>query len=278
MRWFVRVVIVILLVPAALFAWMFLEACSQPLVRRADIALPGLAPGAAVRIALMSDIHIGTAAMGPKRLSRIVRQVNALHPDLIAIGGDFIFGKDPDGATRLGEAMVAPLKQLRAPLGVVAVLGNHDYATGEAVVRRELAAAGIPVVENGAIVRGPLALGGVGDDASGHADLAATLRAARALGRPIVLLTHSPDVAPALPPDAPLLLAGHTHCGQGVLFGRPLAYEPSRYGARYRCGLIREGARTVVVTAGLGASNVPLRLGARPDIWLLTLRGTAGAK
>jgi predicted MPP superfamily phosphohydrolase len=154
---------------------------------------------------------------------------------------------------------------------VVAVLGNHDHWTGAQAVRRQLAGAGITVLENRAVARGPIALGGVGDDFSGHADVPATLRAARSIGRPIVLLTHSPDIAPSLPGDAPLLLAGHTHCGQGVLFGLPLAPEVSRYGARYRCGLVREGARTVVVTGGLGTSGVPLRLGAPPDLWLITL-------
>ncbi|WP_204277075.1 hypothetical protein, partial [Escherichia coli] len=68
------------------------------------------------------------------------------------------------------------------------------------------------VLENQAGLRGPIALGGVSDDFSHHADAPATLRAARALGRPIVLVTHSPDIAPDLPGDARLLLAGHTHC------------------------------------------------------------------
>jgi len=254
---------------AALLGWCFREATSDPVVRRADVAMPGLERP--VRIALLSDIHIGTAAMGPARLGRIVAQVNALRPDLVVIAGDFIFGHDPQGAAKLGPPMVGPLRQLRAPLGVAAVLGNHDYWTGPQAVRDQLRQAGLTVLENQAALRGPIALGGISDDFSHHADVPAALRAARALGRPIVLVTHSPDVAPDLPPDAHLLLAGHTHCGQVLIFGRNIAPAVSRYGARYRCGLVREGARTVIVTAGLGTSGVPFRLGARPDIWLVTL-------
>lgn len=254
---------------AAFLGWCFREATSDPVVRRAEVAMAGLERP--VRIALLSDIHIGTAAMGPERLSRIVEQVNALKPDLVVIAGDFIFGHDPRGAAKLGPAMIGPLRELRAPLGVTAVLGNHDYWTGPQTVRDQLAGAGVTVLENDAGPRGPIALGGIGDDFSGHADVDATIRAARAIGRPIVLVTHSPDVAPDLPADAHLLLAGHTHCGQVLVFGHNVAPAVSRYGARYRCGLVREGARTVIVTAGLGTSGVPFRLGARPDIWLVTL-------
>lgn len=257
----------------ALAIAMYREARADPIVRRADIALPGLPAGAEIRVVLISDIHIGMAAMDAGRLGRIVDQINALRPDLVLIAGDFIYGHDPRGAARLGEAMVAPLARLRPGLGTVAVLGNHDHWTGAAAVRSQLARAHVIVLENEARAFGPIALGGVGDDFSHHADAAATLAAARALGKPIVLFTHSPDIAPALPADAPLLLAGHTHCGQAMLFGRHVVPPVSRYGTRYLCGLVREGRRTVIVTAGLGASGVPFRIGAPPDLWLVTLRG-----
>jgi predicted MPP superfamily phosphohydrolase len=276
MRKILAVLAGLVLLLALFLGWCFREATSDPVVRRAEVALPGLAQP--MTVALISDIHIGSPAMGPQRLGRIVGQINALKPDLVVIAGDFIFGHDPNGAATRGEAMIAPLRALHAPLGVAAVLGNHDYWTGTQAVRGELRRAGITLIENGAVARGGIALGGISDDFSGHANVEATLRAARALGKPIVLLTHSPDVAPALPADAPLLLAGHTHCGQVLLFGRNVAPPVSRYGTRYRCGLVREGGRTVVVTGGLGTSGVPFRLGAPPDIWLLTLVPVAMAR
>jgi len=275
MRRLLAILAVLVLLGAGFLGWCFREATSDPVVRRAEVAMPGLERP--VTIALLSDIHVGTAAMRPKRLGRIVAQVNALKPDLVVIAGDFIFGHDPKGAAKLGPAMVGPLSELRAPLGVAAVLGNHDYWTGPRAVRAQLARAGVTVLENSAVLRGPVALGGISDDFSGHADVPATMRAARRLGKPIVLVTHSPDVAPDLPADAHLLLAGHTHCGQVLVLGQNIAPEVSRYGRRYRCGLVREGTRTVVVTAGLGTSGVPFRLGARPDMWLLTLMPAAMA-
>lgn len=67
------------------------------------------------------------------------------------------------------------------------------------------------------------------------------------------------------------MLAGHTHCGQVALpLIGPLS-TMSRYGRRYACGVVREGARTLVVTAGLGTSGIPLRLGAVPDMWLVEI-------
>ncbi|WP_404335347.1 metallophosphoesterase [Sphingomonas sp. MMS12-HWE2-04] len=253
---------------AALALFMFHEARADPLVRRAEVAVPGLLQP--LRIVLLSDIHIGTAAMDGERLDRIVGQINALHPDIVAIAGDFIFGHDPKGAARRGPAMVAPLSHLRPRLGTVAVLGNHDYWTGAPAVRAQLARAHVTLLENDAAVFGPLTVGGISDKFTRHDDAAATLRAVRALGRPSVLLTHAPDIAPRLPGDV-LLLAGHTHCGQAMLFGIRLSPEVSNAGARYRCGLVREGDRTVIVTAGLGTSGVPLRIGAPPDLWLITL-------
>ena len=86
-----------------------------------------------------------------------------------------------------------------------------------------------------------------------------------------VVFSHSPDVIPALPPAAQLILVGHTHCGQISLpIIGPLTYA-SRTGARYGCGHTIEGDRHIFVGAGLGTSILPLRLGAVPDMWLITL-------
>jgi predicted MPP superfamily phosphohydrolase len=262
-----------LIAAIGLFAgYCFLEARRDPVVRRANVRLADWPRGAPpVHVVLISDIHIGTPAMGPERLARIVGQVDALHPDLILIAGDFIYGRDPAGAARLGSAMIGPLSRLEAPLGTIAVLGNHDWWTGAPKVREQLARAHIRTLDNAAMTVGPLALGGVGDDFSGHANLPATLRAVRTLPGAHVLLTHSPDIAPDLPPDMPLLLAGHTHCGQVVLpFYGPIS-DVSQYHARYRCGVRREGSHAVIVTGGLGTSGGPFRFNAPPDLWLITL-------
>lgn len=250
--------------------WGFFEARADPIVRRTDVAMadwPAEAPP--LRLVLLSDVHAGNVVGTPARLARVVAQVNALKPDLVLIAGDFTPGEESiDAAT--ATASLAPLKQLRARLGVVAVPGNHDHWTGLGAVRAALGAAGVTLLANQATVRGPLAIAAVDDEYSEHARTAPTIAAARRLRGAKLVLTHSPDIALQLPPDFPLLLAGHTHCGQVVIPFHGSLDPVSRYDDRFRCGVIREGSRTVIVTAGIGGS-LPFRLNAPPDLWLLTL-------
>ncbi len=69
-----------------------------------------------------------------------------------------------------------------------------------------------------------------------------------------------------------LLLVGHTHCGQVALPGVGALYVPSAYGRRYACGVYRRGLATMLVSAGVGTSGLPLRAFAPPDIWLISIR------
>jgi len=254
------------------------EAVSPPVRRGARLALAGWPRGAPpLRVALLSDIHLGNRAMTPDRLGRIVDEVNAASPDIVLIAGDFLAGRRSDGAEEKAAALTAPLSHLRPPLGVVAVLGNHDYWTAPDAVRAALEKAGVAVLVNQAVHRGPLALLGVDDAFSGRDDVAATLASRRVRGVPVVL-SHSPDVVRGLGTGFPLVLAGHTHCGQVVLpwYGpvttrAPLAGWKPLYDSRYRCGIVERDGRTVVVTAGVGSGTTPIRLGAPPDWWLLTL-------
>ena len=245
---------------------------SEPIVRRATILLSAYRPDAApLTLVLISDIHVAGPDMPPARVGRIVAQINALHPDLVLIAGDFV--SDKQIATRhysTAEA-VAPLKKLSPTLATVVVPGNHDHWRNAGEVRRELGKVGAVVLANEAQRFGPLVIGGLDDDYTGHADLPATLAAMASLGRAQILLSHSPDPFP----DAhrPLLmLAGHTHCGQ---LRYPWGGSPatmSRYGDRYACGILRERGGVLVTGAGLGTSVLPFRFGTRPEIWLIEVR------
>lgn len=254
------------------------NARAEPIVRRLAVAMPNWTPGAPpVQVALLSDIHLGNRAMDPGRLERIVAEVNSAKPDVVLIAGDFTAGHAPGNVSELTSALAAQLARLDAPLGAVAVLGNHDYWVSPDLIRSALGNAGIVVLENQALRRGPLTIVGVGDRFSGHDDVSQTSSSAHLLeGIPIVL-THSPDVVPDLPPAFTVVLAGHTHCGQLELpwWGPLLARSPREhwrrlYDAHYLCGVIRDAGRLTVVTAGLGSGTIPIRLGAMPDWWLLT--------
>jgi predicted MPP superfamily phosphohydrolase len=265
---------------ALLLGFGYREALGDPVLRRLDVAVRGWpADAPPLRLALLSDIHLGAVSMDDARLRRIVAQVNAAHPDIVLLAGDMVVGHDAEGADARAAGLTAPLAGLHAPLGVFAVLGNHDHWTAPAAIRAALTRAGVTVLTNGAARRGPIALLGVDDAYSGHADVAATLAAWRRVGGVPVVVTHAPDLTTRLPPALPLLLAGHTHCGQVVLpgWGPLLLHSPHEhwrllYSPRLRCGVVHDVGRTIVVTAGVGSGKMPLRLGAPPDWWLITLR------
>jgi uncharacterized protein len=263
---------------AAVLAWGYAEATRDPLLRETEVALDGMPEGAQpVRLLLISDLHVAGPDMPPERLARIVARINAIAPDIIAVAGDLV--SDKAVATRrysMTEA-VAPLTALRAPLGVYVALGNHDHWRDGPAARAALAEAGIRELRNDAVRAGPIALGGLDDHYTRHADLEAATAAMRAAGGAMVLVSHSPDPFPELPADVGLMLAGHTHCGQIAPWPVGPIATASRHGRRYACGRIEEAGRTLIVTAGLGTSMLPLRIGAPPDMWLVTLR-PAGAR
>ncbi|MGB7405728.1 MAG: phosphohydrolase, partial [Pacificimonas sp.] len=160
---------------------------------------------------------------------------------------------------------------LKAPLGVYAVLGNNDYARPVPALRAALSDAGIGLLRNETIKTGAFSIAGIDDEWTGRDDIAATFAALPAGTIPLVL-SHGPDVTPDLPAQAKLVFAGHTHCGQIVFPVIGPLVNMSSHGNRYHCGHIEEAGRHIFVTAGLGTSMLPLRFGAVPDMWLVTLR------
>ncbi|MFM5907406.1 MAG: metallophosphoesterase [Novosphingobium sp.] len=247
---------------------------ADPVVRRTEVILPGLPKDSPpLNIALLSDLHVADPDMTPARLSRIVAQVNALRPDYVMLAGDFI--TDRTLATRhydYREAL-APLTGLKPRIATVAVLGNHDYWRDPAQGYRELERIGARVLVNDSAQIGPLTIVGMGDQMTQHVNyVTAFARVGTDNGKTIVL-SHGPDVVPSLPADVPLVLAGHTHCGQVAWpWGGSPAYM-SNFGDRFACGRIVEGRMTIIVTAGLGTSVLPFRFLVPPDMWLITVRG-----
>ena len=279
LRWLSGVAIALMLLASLFLIVGLREAVSRPVERRLTVGLSGWPSDARpLKIALLSDIHLGNYAMDAGRLRRIVGQVNAARPDLVLLAGDFVAGHDSAGAAQRAAGLEAPLSQLNAPLGVVAVLGNHDHWTSANAVRAALVRARITVLGNETARRGPLAILGVDDAFTGHDDVAATVASWKSIGGIPLVLTHTPDLVHKLSGEFPLVLAGHTHCGQVVLpwLGPILTRSPKQqwsplYDTRYRCGVVRDVNRTVVVTAGVGSGTSPVRLGAPPDWWLLTV-------
>ncbi|RUN74835.1 phosphohydrolase [Sphingomonas sp. TF3] len=266
-----RFVAGLVLIGLALLLGAYVASRADPIVRRTTVTLPDWPKGAPpITLALLTDIHLGNASMDRARLDRIVDQVNALKPDLVLIGGDFLAEYNKSQAVARSRLIAESLSRLKAPLGTVAVLGNHDYNTDPKAVTNALSRIGIPVLENTAIQRGPIVIGGLGDFDTNHADVATTTAAMAKLHGANVILTHSPDAPTPLPTTIRLLLAGHLHCGQIVLpLVGPISVSAGQ--RRYLCGVVHDGPRTVVVSGGLGTSNAPLRVHAPPDLWLVTV-------
>lgn len=235
-------------------------------VRLAD--LPAVFDG--FRIAFLADFHLGLFTSAAF-LESVVAQVNALKPDIIILGGDYIYG----GKKYIPEvAKIAG--QLRSPYGTYATLGNHDNVHGKALTMRAMQENGVYLLNNEGVLlkRGDASifLAGVDDMQTGHPDLEKALENAQA-GQAIILVTHNPDFFERLGNrQVALGLAGHTHGGQICLpFVGPLLV-PSRYGKKYLSGLVQGPFCPVFVTRGIGTVYLPMRLLCRPEIALLTLR------
>ncbi len=247
------------------------NATRDPLVRTAELSVSGLEEP--IRVLALSDIHVAGPDMPPERLARIVADLNKLKPDLVLIAGDLVSEKRLATHIYTPAEVVAPLGGLRARLGVLAALGNHDHWFDAPAVTAELRKRGITVLENEAADLGPLIVGGVGDDFTAHDDVPATFAAMAALGtKPRLLVTHSPDAVPEFPESVAAVFAGHTHCGQISLPFYGAISHMSRYDDRFACGKIFDGGQSIFVGAGLGTSILPLRFGAPPDVWLVTLK------
>jgi predicted MPP superfamily phosphohydrolase len=213
--------------------------------------------------------------MGRDGIARAVDRLNGEAPDLIALLGDYV-DASPLWRGRLAPEVIATeLGRLRAPLGVVAVMGNHDWkATGDRMWRA-LAREGVTVLENRAIAiaaRGTrFWLGGVADLRWRRANPEGTVAQAPP-GEPVVLLAHDPDVFPHVPARVSLTLSGHLHGGQiAIPVVRRLSL-PSWYGERFARRHVVERGRRLYVSSGLGTSGVPARLFAPPEVVVVTLR------
>ena len=239
-----------------------------------------------LRVAQLTDFHSG-ALVPATLLRRGIGLIKEAKPDLILLTGDFVTGATLFGGGRLGHfkpgylnALLSELEGLDAPLGVFAVLGNHDFWSGKeatAAIIAGLNQIGVRVLRN-EYVRlerkgAGLILAGVDDYWEPSCKLAATVRDMP--DEVCLLLSHNPDINEDVDASGiriDLILAGHTHGGQIVLplVGAP--YLPSASGQKYRAGLVRDGDRLTYISRGLGLFFVPLRLNCPPEVTILTLR------
>ncbi len=228
-----------------------------------------------LRVALIADLHAGGPHVDRHRVAAVTAAVRAAHPDLVLILGDLVDPHVPGGRRLPPDLVVRRLAPLRPPVGVVAVLGNHDWVHEGVTVGTVLRHAGITVLDNGAVRReargGPLWIAGVGDLEQRDPRVGQAL-ADVPEDEPVLLLTHQPDVFPAVPRRVALTVAGHLHGGQVNLPWLRRKALPSRHGTRYRAGHVVEGGRHLYVSKGIGEARLAVRLGVAPEAPVLVLR------
>ncbi|MEZ5731939.1 MAG: metallophosphoesterase [Paracoccaceae bacterium] len=241
-------------------------------------------------IAVLADLHICRPWTTIAALQRIVAMTNDLGADLILLPGDFIADRNLPAKGVPASEVVGVLEGLRAPLGVAAVLGNHDWwdcrlsrQTGFArnSVAEAMATSSILLLTNRSL---PVEhegkrfwLAGIDSQQArkhirkqGFHDPEAAFSGIPE-GAPTILLAHEPDYFAEADDRAFLQISGHTHGGQVNLAGwRPMT--PSAYGGRYAWGHIREGGGHLIVSGGIGYSGVPLRILQPPEITLVMLQ------
>jgi uncharacterized protein len=260
---------------AAVLVWsLWIEPAS---LRNEDhvLEIPGWPSGCdGLRVAVLADLHVGSPFNGLDKLDAIIALTERARPDLILLAGDYVIRDVPGGTFVAPEETAARLAKLSAPLGVFAVLGNHDWWFNGARVRAALESAGIPVLDDASrhLAAGTCALWlvGVSDLWEGRHDIVRALGGVPP-GAPILAFTHNPDIFPYMPERVQLTIAGHTHGGQVDLpfVGRPVV--PSRYGERYAVGHVVENGRHLFVSSGLGTSILPLRFRVPPEVSVLII-------
>ena len=243
-----------------------------PKVTHPVIAIPSLPPSwDGVRIAHLTDFHVGRF-LDLDDVRGVIDTTLAEKPDLVVLTGDYV--SRPEAITAEYGKLLATLE---APLGVFAVLGNHDHWTDAPRVTEMLRAAGIRLLANTHVVlrRGTarLCLAGVADlwedDPSVERALAGVDE-----GVPRVLLCHNPDYAEAMParPRVDVVFAGHTHGGQVKIPFGPRPRLPVKH-KKYGSGLVEGPHCPVYVSRGIGMVGIPMRFNCRPEIPIITLRG-----
>ena len=283
---------------AALGGYAFGIEPMRTVVTRYNVMPVGWPANLRLKIAILSDIHACEPWMTAARVRRIADQCNGLGADIILLLGDYVAGHHWVTNWVHSDDWSKALSGLRAPLGVHAILGNHDWwedktaqraGRGPIFARAALERHGIRVYENDVLrlVKGDQSfwLAGLGDQIAllpgqkygrlrlqGVDDLPATL-AKITDAAPVILMAHEPDIFPRVPSRVGLTLSGHTHGGQVRMFGySPIV--PSRYRNRYAYGHIVEtggpgdksAPRHLVVSGGLGGSIMPVRFGVPPEI------------
>jgi len=288
----IRLAILLFLLGCAIRAfWLEPESLT---VTRLNVQTPAWPTGTApLRVALLSDIHVDHIHMTPRRVRDIARRVTALHPDIVLLAGDYIGGDGlrkgdarlrshrPTADNAYEEDGLRALDAFTAPLGVYAIMGNHDCYWSCGRVRDVLATTHVRLLENTSAhltrPQGDVWIIGMEDGQTQKPDFVEASRSVPPDAAAITLV-HNPGLFDWESNTGMLQLSGHSHAGQVrlPLIGAPI--RMSRHTEDTAKGWSISGNRILIVTRGLGESGLPVRFGAPPQVMLLTIRPGPSAK
>ena len=239
----------------------------NPVVREYDLALRGTPREAPLRVAVASDLHVGLLVMN-QWLADIIGTVNSTGPDVVLLVGDIV---DSDVTRAQEEDLPGQLEKLSAPLGVFAVLGNHEFYSGAEEAARSFAEGGVTVLrDRSVVIDGAFTL--VGRDDRTASLLGAARRplvAVEGVGGnlPVIVMDHTPkDLREAEEAGVALQVSGHTHRGQlwpfNLITSRVFEQD---------WGFLKKGGTLFYVSCGVGVWGPPIRTSSRPEVVVLNI-------
>ena len=221
------------------------------------------------KIAVISDLHIGSKYVNLKKVSKIIDKVNRQKPDLVIIPGD-LDANAIHTSNIPQDKLAEELNRLSAPCGIFAVLGNHDYEPN-CVIQNLLAKTNIQLLqnENKYITANHQKIKIAGFKDLWHADINPQ-KIVGTVTEPTIVIMHNPDTFPDVPQNISLAISGHTHGGEIYipLLGSP--FVPSIYHQRYRKGYIVEHNKHLYVSSGI-ATLSHFRFCNPPEIVFITI-------
>lgn len=227
-----------------------------------------------LKVAVLADLHVGSPFNQLDHLNESIELTLKAKPDLILLAGDYVIHGVLGGRFVSPQESAARLSRLSAPLGVYAVLGNHDWWHDGPGTMAAFQQAGIQMLEDASALiqmgNCQFWLVGISDYLEGAHDVPLALSGIPDEA-PVLAFTHNPDIFPEVPSRVALTVGGHTHGGQVYLpiLGRPVI--PSEFGERFAIGHIVEQGRHFFVTPGIGTSILPVRFRVPPEVSILIL-------
>lgn len=211
-----------------------------------------------LKLIFASDFHIKPYEI--KRLNKIIKAINNENTDIVLLGGDYVNGHKKGNSLPIQD-IAKSFSKIKSKYGTYAVVGNHDGWQGKEEVISALENNNIKVLFNSNVCFEKFCVAGVDDLQTGNPDIK---KALTGVNKPVILLSHTPDIMPNVPDNVNLTLAGHLHGGQIRL--KEAIITPSAYGKKYANGFLIDNGKKIYTSKGLGTSILPIRFNCFPEI------------